>query len=226
MMKYYTFLWVILTCCSCIGFDHPQPADVRDLGKFPRKFRGTWRGINHDTYIIDNKSIKKIHDEIHTFPVSRVKNFLSPYKVKGNMVEYNNDFVTRQYPFELISDTLIRFREHLTEIYGLGDSVRLRALGKYHIVNIRMTDSGDGSFHWLLYLPWLQSDSLMLLRSLGEDPDGQLLKRILDEFPPERKDNIYFHHDFTKRTMEEYIRKGGFANIGDSLRRLPTPQKQ
>ena len=54
----FMFLALLLTSCTAVKFENPQPAGAMALNEFPQKIRGTFTSDESDTLMITNDSFR------------------------------------------------------------------------------------------------------------------------------------------------------------------------
>jgi hypothetical protein len=195
---FISFLW---TSCKIVYFEQPQPVSVRNLTEFPNKMRGVWLSNGNDTVIITADEIKVLEYEEFNLDIHSFEKLGGI--IRNNALFFKSDSVV-SYSFSLRDDT-ITYRVPQVQRFVLSDSMLVKPLGRYLILNSKT----EGSWALLLAIP--QRD-VIEFKSLKER-DLTLLQTLvpLQISKKEGNDDFYCKGDVSRKSMKSFIRQGGFS---------------
>jgi hypothetical protein len=199
----FMLLIVIISSCSTVFFDSPQPTDARNLNHIPKAIQGRWKKSekNHEeTLTIDKNSYRKIAVEKHGIPGSGKDESKSYRLAEGKIYLADQDFQVG-YPYELLRDTLF-FSERTEEELVLSDSVLLRSAKNCYILNLKR-----GNWWEIVFIQKMKNGEIHISYPVSEDlrnMDPLYKIALLDST---RKDSTYFHADFKSHNIEGVIPK-------------------
>ena len=138
-----TILFVLLTAmfgCKMVYFDQPQPRDGKSLSSFPKKFRSTWE-YELNKLTINKFSILQSGFEIIKIPLSTIDSSSSYIKSEKTIYSFEGEHLNYKGEYKIREDTLFIQKPKENEEYCLENSIILKKVGKYFILNI-MEDNG------------------------------------------------------------------------------------
>ena len=198
-------LAALITSCSSVFFDSPQPAERKNLSQVPGKLRGTWKSTSRNggqEITIDRNSYR--NTSVERCRVSKAKaEAPGKYRIEGKMIYVTDEDPSKGYPFSEIDDSLL-FEKQYQELLVLSDSILLRKAKKCWVVNLKRGDwweivfiqkRKDGEI-WISY-PF--NYDVAELKSAGK-------VAVLDQT---REDSTYFHAQLGPGDIAKIIPKGG-----------------
>ncbi|TLX76984.1 hypothetical protein E9993_04675 [Labilibacter sediminis] len=223
-----TFVLVFITSCTCVHFSEPQPKGSPVLNAFPKDYIGVYVSSSEkekDTVYIHERfyEIPETYSEkIHIEKLNKHKNI----KLKNNLLYNTSIPVDIGIPYSIKNDTL-SYKINLLIPYYLSDSLQLKKLGKYFVLNQKDLYKE----YWSVYLLSKQKDESIKLEMVGNFDTNT------DDKNKTRYDgniNDFFHiTDFkeienenylinpSKRELKKLIRKDFFKELDVLLKVKP-----
>jgi hypothetical protein len=207
----------ILSSCTSIYFESPQPLDSKDLKKFPKELRGFWLdgldtvSVKKDQLITIKNEIKKIsRTELETSNVLIMKN--------NQIFELNSNSL-KGYRCSILGDTIL-YSKRLIDKINIGDSLKLRSSAKYYFLN-RLNENG----WWEVTLVHQSDKNTMLLKYPNKDEfelaskiSSFALTKFIESDNPDGTVSMTNHHgkywrgNFTSKEIIQFINEGGFSD--------------
>ncbi len=224
-----TLLVLIVTAilgCKMVYFDKPQPIDGKRLTSIPKKYRGTWK-YKLNTLTISKSTIVQSGFETTKIPLSTldtssayIKSDKTIYKFEGDHLEYKGEY-------SLIRDTLFIQKPTENLEHGLNNSIILKKVGKYFILNI-LEDNGM----WQVIQIEKLDNNDILLKLLDNDKLLEIVEKdkLIELTPPSRMNNskesrdYYYAGNLLQSDITALIEAGAFSdtliNLSENLQWL------
>jgi len=212
--------------CKMVYFDKPQPIDGKRLTSIPKKYRGTWK-YKLNTLTISKSSIVQSGFETIKIPLSTldtssayIKSDKTIYKFEGDHLEYKGEY-------SLIRDTLFIQKPTENLEHGLNNSIILKKVGKYFILNI-LEDNGM----WQVIQIEKLDNNDILLKLLDNDKLLEIVEKdkLIELTPPSIINNskeprdYYYAGNLLQSDITALIEAGAFSdtliNLSENLQWL------
>jgi len=205
---------ILLNSCETVYFDSPQPIDGKSLTKFPKAYRGVW-GIDNDTMIIDNSSIKQLQYKVEKF---HVQDFLNSTDwVKSNEYAYHfiDNKIHTKGTYKTTGDSITITILDDVEEHTIGPKLILKKVGGYLILNVQ-----DENNMWnTIYLEKTKSKSIIfkllnndkLVELIGKERLNEIQPKFIDTLNNSAKD-YYYNCQLTKSEMIMLIDNNAFRD--------------
>lgn len=162
----------LLTSCTTIYFEEPQPKGGKNLKSIPEKFHGEYRlseeqdlYVNEFNYVVKSFESKKISiEEIHSN---------ENIKITDSLVFDNDLKMGIGLPYKRINDSIFYNLLTIDTIF-LSDSVILRKLKRNYVLN-----QTDSSGYWNVMLIEKDKSGDLLISSVGLFDDSEREESML-----------------------------------------------
>jgi hypothetical protein len=208
--------FLLLMSCTKIYFKYPQPVDSKDLKHFPKELRGSWMfegDIEGEIITVSKDYFQNFESRVETLVLAELDSTFS-YKIVDETI-YIIDEVGVHYGTVISADEeVISYRTEDHERYSLGNSCKLRKLGKNYVLNMQ----ADNNQWWELYLITINANKDIIVRALDdEDLSFFAEEEILLGADGENK-NRYVSTEWTRDVLEDQISKGLFGDTAFVLK--------
>jgi len=212
-----TLLFVFLTAifgCKMVYFEKPQPRDGKLLSAIPKKFRSTWK-YELNTLTISKSSIVQSGFEITKIPLSTIDSSSSYIKSEKTIYSFEGEHLSYKGNYEVVGDTLFIQKPKENQEYCLNNSIVLKKVGKYFILNI-LEDNGMWQ---LVHLEKLDNNDI-LLKLLNNEKLLELVAKdkLIAITPPDhihsskKSRDYYYAGNLLQIDITELIEAGAFSD--------------
>jgi len=210
-------LFVLLTAmvgCKMVYFDQPQPRDGKSLSSFPKKFRSTWK-YELNTLTISKSSIVQSGFDITKIPLSTIDSSSSYVKSEKTIYSFEGEHLSYKGYYEVVGDTLFIQKPRENQEYCLNNSVVLKKVGKYFILNI-LEDNGMWQ---VVHIEKLDNNDILLKLLNNEKLLESVAKdKLIAITPPDhvnsskKSRDYYYAGDLLQIDLEALIEAGAFSD--------------
>lgn len=201
-LKFFLILTLSVHLLSCeppVTFTEPQPANTKNLNKFPNRIRGNYLSLADNSILcIDRNSIQRIYDY--------------DYKIHPNELDSNStlkgDTIIDPVTFEKTiikrdGDSLITHVHYRDTLFLLSNDNILKKYKGYFFINLRYTDG-----NWEVKKIRLHKGQLTI-SSISTEIDLKNLEAITespqDTVPP-------YTFTPTKKQFKKFVQQDGFSD--------------
>ena len=198
------FILVFLTCLSSceprVTFTLPQPADVNNLSKFPKRLQGKYLNpIDNSMLSIDDKIIQRIFDYDYKFHMNELD---STQQLSGDTII---DLKTNEkIKIKRDADTLITHIHRIDTVFKIDYDNVVRKFKGYYFLNKRYDKES-----WEVKKIQLTKGQLLLSTISTENNIKNLIQ--ITESPEDTVSPYKFAP--TKKQFKEFVKTEGFSDI-------------
>lgn len=205
--------------CKMVYFDKPQPIDGKSLSTIPKKFRSTWK-YELNTLTINKSSIVQSGFEIIKIPLSTLDTSSAYVKSEKTIYSFEGEHLNYKGDYEIIGDTLFIQKPKENQEYCLNNSIILKKVGKYFILNI-MEDNGM----WQVVQIEKLDNNDILFKLLNNEKLLELVakNKLIELTPPDHVNNFnesrdyYYAGNLLQIDIKALIEAGAFSDTLVSL---------
>jgi hypothetical protein len=193
------FVLMSFAACTVVTFDEPQPVDIDNLAKLPKRIQGQYISLaDSSTLCVSDKMIRRIYDFEYRI---LARDLDSNYKFVGDtIININTD---EKEMAKKVGDTLVVRIHSVDTLFELNYDNVVRKYKGYYFINTRC---GKGS--WEVKKIELLKGRLQI-SSISTKQDVENLKAIAES----TQDTVApYQFSVTKKQFKEFIRNGGFSD--------------
>ncbi|MBK8873826.1 MAG: hypothetical protein IPN13_07850 [Bacteroidetes bacterium] len=207
------FTFIILTslfaCEPPVTFNEPQPTDIANLSKFPKRLQGQYLNLtDNSTLLVSDKLIQRIYDYDEKIHSSQLD---STSRLSGDTIV---DLTTNEKTVTMRDgDSLITHVHCIDTLFQIDYDNVVRKFKGYYFLNTRYDKTG-----WEVKKIQLQRGQLVI-SGISTTEDIENLKEITetttDTIPP-------YKFKATKKQFKEFIKNEGFSDSETFVRQKIT----
>lgn len=189
---------LVVSCGPTVTFTEPQPADTRNLSKFPKRIQGQYISTTDSSVLtIELNLVRRTHDYDFKFHFSQLD---SNAHLKGDTLinlETNERQVIRR-----VGDSLVIHFHHEDTLFEMSEFNVLRKYKGYYFLN-----SQNGHNNWTVKK--MQSfKNHMIISKIASKEDIDQLK----ELSGNDQDSSTTNFTVPKRQFKKFVKQGGFRD--------------
>lgn len=221
-MRLSLFCWVLFaiagTSCTRIVFDVPQPPDTPSLSAFPAKFQGSYLSpdSDKDTMYLRAQTVTFVNNGEREIPLYMLDQYPNITLKQGVLTD--DDYPGHgDVPYEIV-DSVLKYTITTYDILGLSDTVVVKEMDKYLVVNMKANDVEGGG--WDVVIAHLDSNGDLVvskpanLKTPDSKPENEHTGNIEDFkkiAPYERLSEDTYMFRTTKAQFKKLIDKDLFS---------------
>ncbi|MFK7756557.1 MAG: hypothetical protein AB8B53_06465 [Flavobacteriales bacterium] len=201
----------ILSSCAESYFSEPQPLDVKNITKLPKKYTGVWllgdsssrSLLTKDSLIVSERFYKMFNKFQFKESIQKIESDSNSFLIEDKLYVIEDGNLKGGFDYEIKSDSIIADVEEVT-LVEFGETTFLRKIDQGYILNLEV----EASPGWwkLKFIDTRRKDGIVI-RELGKEEQSKPHSKPLSE-----ELNNYFVSGWSKAAMEKYIDSGGFAD--------------
>ena len=189
----------LFACEPPVTFNEPQPTDIDNLSKFPKRLQGQYLNFaDNSTLIVSDKLIQRIYDFDYKFHINQLDSAEQLYGDTIINIETNGKTLIKRE-----GDSLITHVHYIDTLFQIDYDNVVRKFKGYFFLNIRYDKSC-----WVVKKIQLTKGRL-ILSVISTILDIENLKEIteanIDTVPP-------YKFSATKKQFNKFIKNDGFSN--------------
>lgn len=189
----------LFACEPPVTFNEPQPTDIDNLSKFPKRLQGQYLNFaDNSTLIVSDKLIQRIYDFDYKFHINQLDSAEQLYGDTIINIETNGKTLIKRE-----GDSLITHVHYIDTLFQIDYDNVVRKFKGYFFLNIRYDKSS-----WVVKKIQLTKGRL-ILSCISTKLDIENLKEIteanIDIVPP-------YKFSATKKQFNKFIKYDGFSN--------------
>ena len=201
-LKFISIFFILTSLFACeppVTFNEPQPTDIDNLSKFPRRLQGQYLNLaDNSTLLISDKIIQRIYDYDEKIHLSQLD---STSRLSGDTII---DLTTNEKTvIKRDGDSLITHIHYVDTLFQMDYDNVVRKFKGHYFLNKRF-----GKTSWEVKKIQLTKGQLML-SSISTIHDIENLKEITetpqDTVPP-------YKFSATKKQFKQFIKNDGFSD--------------
>lgn len=200
-------LVTVLSSCTSIFFDQPQPVNSKNLKQIPEELQGKWSSPKDydDSIIIDKNTFSRIDNEYYIIPDYKTDTSVV-FTLEDNKI-YLDGKDTIGYRYILMNDTIKYYEREIFDI-TLSDSALLRKGQNCYVLNLRKSN------FWEIFLIQKKTNGEITIDyPLMEDLKESRKLCNFTIVDSTNKDSIYVHAEFKSKSIERLIREDGQGTL-------------
>jgi hypothetical protein len=200
------FICIAVACTPAVTFDEPQPANTKDLSKFPNRLKGEYVSLSDNSILrISDKLIERVYD----FDTKIHRNELDSTMILRNDTIINLE--TNEKTFvKKMGDSLMAHIFYTDTLFELNADHILRKMKGYCFLNTRYTEQ-----NWEVKKLSLHRGKLTI-GSISAESELETLVEITespkDTIPP-------YPFTATKKQFKKFVKQEGFTDTETFIKR-------
>jgi hypothetical protein len=195
----FIILTSLYACEPPVTFNEPQPTDIDNLSKFPKRLQGQYLNLtDNSTLLVSNKLIQRIYDydeKIHSSQLDSISRFSGDTII--DLTTNEKTVIKRD------GDSLIIHIHYIDTLFQMDYDNVVRKFKGYYFLNKRYDKTS-----WEVKNIQLTKGQL-ILSSISTELDIENLKEITetpqDTVPP-------YKFSATKKQFKQFIKNDGFSD--------------